>query len=82
MAIKKQSRSQGRFSKTSSTAISNVNYFPVEGTLEITFHNPTIGKWSYQNVDPFTAAGLIEASSRGEYFNAYIRGVFEYERIG
>jgi len=81
MAEKKQSRELGRFSRISSTCISNLNYYPASGTLEVTFHNPTIGKWVYFNVDAYTAGGLVSSSSRGAYFNAYIKGVFEYERV-
>lgn len=82
MAIRKQTRSQGRFTRTFSTCIENINYDPILGVMEIKFHNPTIGKWRYFSVDSFTAAGLIESSSRGTYFNNYIRGIFETERVG
>ena len=81
MARPVQSRSQGRFSRTYSTCIANINYDPLEGTLQITFSNPSIGKWEYYNVDAGTAAGLMESSSRGQFFNYYIRDRFEYNRI-
>lgn len=81
MAIRQQSRTHGRFTRISSTCISNINYEPIEGTLDITFHNPTIGKWRYFSVNAFDAAALLESGSRGEYFNAYIKGVYSYERI-
>lgn len=81
MAIQRQSRSQGRFSRTFSTAISNISYNPLEETMDITFHNPSIGTWRYYDVSPLDAAGFIESSSRGSYFNQFIRGRYEYERI-
>lgn len=76
-----QSRTHGRFSNIFSTCISNVAYDPVEETLTITFSNPTIGTWEYYNVFAYDAAGIIGASSRGEYFNAYIRDRYDYSRI-
>lgn len=81
MAERIQSRNHGRFSSVKSTCISNANYNPISGTLSVTFHNPSIGTWEYFNVDPYTAAGFMTASSRGQYLNAYIKGVFAYSRV-
>jgi hypothetical protein len=77
----RQSRTRGKFSRIKSGCVGNVNYDPVEGTLEIAFSNPEIGKWRYYNVPVYEAAGLIESSSRGSYFNQNIRGQYETERV-
>ena len=79
--FKRQSRTQGRFSKTKSECIENVNFNPQTGTLQVTFHNPQIGKWEYYNVPVYEAAGLISASSRGAYFNQFIRDRYEYSHV-
>ncbi|MDE1971444.1 MAG: KTSC domain-containing protein [Patescibacteria group bacterium] len=81
MAQQRQSRTQGRFARQFSTCISNVNYNPAAEELDVTFHNPSIGTWRYFGVQAYEAAALIEAGSRGEYFNQYIRDRYNYIRI-
>jgi len=76
-----QGRVGGRFGSYSSTCIGNISYEPIEGTLKITFSNPQIGTWEYYSVPPFEAAGLIESSSKGEYFNRNIKDKYSYERV-
>ncbi len=78
---RKQSRTQGRFSRIKSECIGNINYNPISGTMVIYFVNPEIGNWRYFSVPPFEAAAFIESSSRGSYFNMNIRGRYEYERV-
>lgn len=87
MAFKKQNRVAGRFSRGSSSCISNINYIPeevdnpVKGTLLITFHNPQIGTWVYHNVSLEEFIGLETAGSRGAFFNEHIRNSYSGMRI-
>lgn len=78
---RKQVRFHGKFTGGRSECIGNVNYDPVEGTLQITFSNPEIGKWEYYNVPVFEASGLLASESKGSYFNQNIRNRYEYGRV-
>jgi hypothetical protein len=62
-----------------STCCAGVWYYPENELLIIQFQQR--GTYQYFNVDPFTAAQLIEAASQGREFNYMIRGRFEYNRI-
>ena len=55
-----------------SSAIHAVSYNPASVTLAIQF--PSSGRWfDYFNVPDSVYQGLLVASSKGRYFNAYIR---------
>ena len=56
----------------SSTAIHAVNYNPTTKTLTIWFTSSGRG-YDYYNVPESVYLGLLHASSKGQYFNAYIR---------
>lgn len=50
--------------------------------MQITFHNPQIGTWEYFDVPGAEVAGLLTSSSQGQYFNLYIKGRYEYRKVG
>ena len=55
-----------------SSAIHAVSYNPAAGTLAIQFTSS--GQWyDYFNVPDSVYQGLLAASSKGRYFNDYIR---------
>lgn len=62
----------------SSSNLSSVGY--ENGTLYIAFHSG--GLYSYAGVPESIYHGLLNASSKGKYFHAYIKGVYPYQRIG
>jgi len=66
-----------------STCVANVEYDPETLELEIEFVGPPYGgsgTWTYFEVPPDEAAGLLGAGSKGEYFNQYIRDRYSFER--
>jgi hypothetical protein len=56
----------------SSSAISSISYDVTTLTLTITFRDS--GKSYDYEVNPLIYAGLMAASSKGAYFNEYIKG--------
>jgi len=55
----------------SSSAIAEIGYEPGSRQLDIEFHET--GVYSYYNVPPHIYEGIMNASSKGQYFNEYIR---------
>ena len=62
----------------SSSNLSGVGY--ESGTLYIRFHNGRL--YAYYNVPASEYEALMSASSHGKYFNANIRNLYDYDRIG
>ena len=62
----------------SSSNLSSVGYDPSTKTLEIEFNNG--GIYQYDNVPQSVFRDLMNASSHGKYFNAYIKGVYTYTK--
>ena len=61
-----------------SSDIASIGY---EGTtLHIRFHSG--GLYAYHNVPPSVYAGLMNASSHGQYFHSHIKGRYGDTRIG
>lgn len=61
-------------------ASSNLNSVGYEnGTLYIAFNSG--GLYSYSNVPENVFHELLNASSKGKYFHAYINGHYAYTRI-
>lgn len=56
--------------RVSSSNLRSVGYESNEETLEIEFHNG--GVYKYFNVPQNRYEGLMNASSKGSYFDAYI----------
>jgi KTSC domain len=50
-----------------------------DGILEIKFHSGDV--YHYSNVPENIFVSLMNASSKGQYFNAYIKGSYAYRRI-
>ena len=62
----------------SSSNLSSVGY--ENGTLYIRFHNGRL--YAYYNVPVSEYEALMSADSHGKYFNANIRNLYDYRRIG
>ena len=62
-----------------SSNLRSVGYDPNTRTLEVEFHSG--GIYQYSNVPSNIHDGLMNASSHGKYFIAYIRNSFGYRRI-
>jgi hypothetical protein len=64
----------------SSSNLRSVGYDPEDEILEIEFHSGSI--YQYFNVPEYRYEGLMNASSKGSYFDAYIKkGNHRYRRI-
>jgi len=62
-----------------SSNLKSVGYDPVSAVLEIEFHGGSI--YHYSHVPEEIYNGLMSADSHGEYFSAYIKHVYQYEKI-
>ncbi len=62
-----------------SSNLSTVGYDPRLRVLEIEFHNG--GVYRYSGVSQQVYDGLMGAGSKGQYFHAYIKGVYSYQRV-
>ena len=63
-----------------SSNLSSVGYDSENQILEIEFKKS--GIYQYYKVPLNVYNGLMNASSHGEYFNAYIKGVYDFKKIG
>ena len=63
-----------------SSNINSVGYDPQSETLEIEFHSG--GIYQYSGVPEHVYEQMIEASSKGQFFHAYIRDQYPYSRVG
>lgn len=64
----------------SSSNIASVGYDAMSEILEVEFNNGTV--YQYCNVPERLYNGLMEADSKGRYFDAYIKkGGFRYSRV-
>jgi len=62
-----------------SSFIRGVGYDPVSETLEIELANGRI--YQYFEVAPAVYEAMLEAESKGRYFNENISGVYPYGRV-
>lgn len=62
-----------------SSTLSVVGYDPATGSLELRFKSRAV--YRYSNVPPHRYAGLMNAPSKGSYFNAYIKEHYRYHKI-
>jgi len=60
-----------------SEALETYDYDTNTNLLVLTFRKPPRGPFYYYNVPQPVFAGLRNAGSAGQYFNAVIRGVYE-----
>jgi len=64
----------------SSSNLRSVGYDPNEETLEIEFHSG--GTYQYYGVPQHRYEGLMSASSKGSYFDAYIKKAgYRYRKV-
>ena len=54
-------------------------YDPNQAVLQVEFHDGTV--YQYFHVPRQTYQDLLQADSKGIYFNRYIRSVFRYTRL-
>jgi len=64
----------------SSSNLRSVGYEEGTFTLEIEFHGG--GIYQYFEVPESVYLGLMQASSKGQYFHQNIKNSFRYKRIG
>lgn len=62
-----------------STNIRSVGYDPATMTLEIEFRNGRV--YEYLAVPESVYLGLLTASSKGSYFNQYIKNTYRYRQL-
>jgi hypothetical protein len=62
-----------------SSLLTWVDYFPDEHRLQLGFRSGEI--WDYFDVPDSTNRGLLEAESKGGYFNRHIRRRFRDQRV-
>jgi len=63
-----------------STVIRNTNYDPATRTLSVWFV-PSGKRYDYEDVAPATYAAFMKASSKGSFFNQFIRDHHTYRRV-
>lgn len=65
----------------SSSNLRSVGYDPATHVLEIAFHSS--GIYQYSGVPPHIHSGLMNASSKGQYFDAHIKKAgYPYRKVG
>ncbi|TBB56943.1 KTSC domain-containing protein [Rhizobium ruizarguesonis] len=64
----------------SSTNVLSVGYDEPTETLEVEFSNGSI--YQYYNVGSALFQQLMQAPSKGQFLNAYIRNSYPYSRVG
>lgn len=62
-----------------SSSISSIGYDEDTYTLRIIFHDS--GVYDYQSVPPIIVQQFLNASSKGKYYAAHIKGRFNRVRI-
>ena len=82
MAAHTRPRSEGpsmNRQHVTSSNISSVGYDPLDGTLEVEFHGGSI--YQYSDVPASVYRDLLDAPSKGAYFNAHIRTTYPHRRL-
>lgn len=64
----------------SSSNIASIGYDPNTETLEVEFNNGTV--YQYYNVGAALNNQLMQAPSKGQFLNTYIRNAYPYSRVG
>jgi hypothetical protein len=72
-------RASMRRAEVDSSLLTWVDYFPDEHRLQLGFRSGEV--WDYFDVPDSTYRGLLEAESKGGYFNQQIRRRFRDQRI-
>lgn len=63
-----------------STNVSSLGYDPASGTLEVEFLKGTI--YQYFGVPQGIYDQLMEAPSKGQFINTYIKNAYAFSRVG
>jgi hypothetical protein len=63
-----------------STNIASIGYDEPSETLEIEFINGTV--YQYYNVGAALFEQLMQAPSKGQFLNTYIKNAYPYSRVG
>lgn len=63
-----------------SSNISSIGYEEASQTLEVEFNNGSI--YQYYNVDLGLYEQLIQAPSKGQFLNTYIKNAYPFARTG
>ncbi len=63
-----------------SSNLVSVGYDEPSQTLEIEFINGTV--YQYYNVDAALCEQFMQAPSKGQFLNTYIRNAYPYSRVG
>lgn len=63
-----------------STNVASVGYDENSQTLEVEFTNGSI--YQYYNVESLLFEKFIQASSKGQFLNVYIKNAYPYSRVG
>lgn len=66
--------------RVSSSNLHSIGYDPVNNILEIEFLSG--GVYQYSGVHQNIYSGLMNATSHGKYFHAYIKNLYPYVQIG
>lgn len=62
-----------------SDMMSSVGYDPAGAVLEVEFRNRSV--YEYMDVPAHHYDALLAAVSKGQFFNACVRGVFAFRRV-
>jgi len=68
-----------RFATVESTSLRTVSYDEAQARLQLEFCSRAV--YQYFNVPPAVYRSLLDAPSKGRYFNEAIRGRFPYRPI-
>ena len=63
-----------------SSNVSSIGYEVASGTLEVEFQNGTI--YQYYGVPQNIYDQFMQAPSKGQFLNAYIKNAYAYSRVG
>lgn len=63
-----------------SSNIASIGYDPASETLEIEFTNGSI--YQYFNIPAGLSEQLMNAPSKGQFLNLYIKASYPYSRVG
>jgi hypothetical protein len=66
--------------QVASSNVASIGYDAPSETLEIEFQNGSI--YQYYNVSEQLFHQLMEASSKGQFINTYIKNAHPYSRVG
>lgn len=67
-------------SAVASSNISEIGYDPMSETLEVMFTNGSV--YQYYNVSQNLFDQIMQAPSKGQFLNTYIKNAYPYSRVG